>query len=211
MTLSAPADVLITDTYDSLGLQGGLLGSVLDARERLLKPGGTVVPFRLSLSVAPLQSAALFDALVEPWGADVEGFDFTVGRGFAVNGLQVGAIGADDLLGAAATIIDVDLTMAASSVVSGEAQLTIIRRGTLHGLAGWFSADLAPRVVVSNAPGSNTTPYLQAWLPIAEPLPVEAGDAVTARVATDDGASWSWVLDVHGNHFSHSTERGFPG
>jgi protein arginine N-methyltransferase 1 len=210
------ARVLVTDTYASLGLQDGLLGSVVDARERLLEPGGDIVPRSLAIQLAPLEAADRHAALLSPWAPDLAGLDFSAGRAYALNVVQQAELSAAELLGPPATAIQLDLTTAPDAAPAGECELAIDRDGTLHGLAGWFTAELAPGIEISNAPGQSTTPYAQAWLPIAAPTPVRAGDRIRARVETRDGASWRWGAEIGSAHgeprarFVHETRRSFP-
>jgi hypothetical protein len=110
----------------------------------------------------------------------------------------------------------IDLATATGKPVGGAIDLSIARSGELHGLAGWFSAELAPGIEITNAPGDSSTPYQQAWLPLAEPTPVRAGDAVGVRIETRDGATWRWDVQVRGPDgetratFAQATRRCFP-
>lgn len=53
--LAEPVDVLVTETIGNIGLDEGILGWVLDARSRFLKPGGIVIPHALELLVSPVE------------------------------------------------------------------------------------------------------------------------------------------------------------
>lgn len=44
--LPVKADVLITETLGAFALEEGILGIVLDARRRLLRPGASIIPAR---------------------------------------------------------------------------------------------------------------------------------------------------------------------
>ena len=50
------ADVLLTDTTETFGLNGQLLSAVIDARERLLKPEARLLPGEIELRVAPVEA-----------------------------------------------------------------------------------------------------------------------------------------------------------
>lgn len=195
-SLSQPADALVTDTYDSFGLQGGLLGSAIDARRRLLREGAVLMPNAISLHVAPLSAPDAYEHLLQPWAHNLHGLDFSAGQKFAVNALQPLRIEPGQLTGPPRPIVEIDLRTATSTAVEGATELQIERPAALHGLAGWFEAQLAPGITVSNAPNSPTTPYVQAWLPAAQPLVADAGDVLRVEIETDDGASWRWRLEL---------------
>ncbi len=55
-TLPELADVLVTETIGNIGFEEGILTWVLDATKRLLKPDGTIVPERISLVAAAVES-----------------------------------------------------------------------------------------------------------------------------------------------------------
>ena len=48
-------DVIVGDIHDTFGLQPRGLASFVDARERFLKPGGTLIPCGIQLIVVPVE------------------------------------------------------------------------------------------------------------------------------------------------------------
>ncbi len=61
----------------------------------------------------------------------------------------------------------------------GEATFVVARPGTLHGLAAWFTADLSPGVVMTNAPGApDRIRRRNAFLPVNAPVSLVPGDTV---------------------------------
>jgi len=71
-----PADVLITETIGSAGLDEGIIAWISDARQRLLRPSAVLMPQRLRLWVAATES---FDdhALVADWWSPDLPYNYT--------------------------------------------------------------------------------------------------------------------------------------
>jgi hypothetical protein len=66
----------------------------------------------------------------------------------------------------------------------------------MHGLLGWFRAELGPNLHLTNAPPTPCPSWHQALLAIDPPLDVSCGDLVTARIdAIADGSIWRWRLE----------------
>jgi hypothetical protein len=189
------ADVLVTDTTETFGLNGGLLPAVIDARRRLLRPDTRLVPGRIELRVAPVEAPRAYRRLVDVWSRGAHGFDLSAVRPFAANNLHSAKLGADALLTAPGALGSVDLYAATEASFSGSARLVVDRPGTAHGLAGFFAASLADGVTLSNDPREPTVLYLQALLPLTEPLTLEAGDELEIEVASGDGWNWVWRVE----------------
>jgi predicted RNA methylase len=81
--LPEPVDVIVSDTGASFGLQGRMLGALLDAKERFLKPGGKIIPHSLQLFVAPIELKD--ERNLEIWNKDRYGLDLSSIRRFAAN------------------------------------------------------------------------------------------------------------------------------
>jgi protein arginine N-methyltransferase 1 len=189
------ADVLVTDTMETFGLNGQLLSSVIDARARLLKPEARLLPGGIELSVAPVEAPQAYGSLVDVWAGDFRGFDLSAIRPFAANNKQPSALDAEALLAEPTALGALELGSLPEPSFSGRARVTATRAGTAHGLAGFFAARLAEGITLSNDPREATVSYVRALLPLAEPLALDAGDELAIEVSTHDGREWSWRVE----------------
>ncbi len=71
-------DVIVGDIHDTFGLQPGGLASFFDARNRLLRPGGIVIPRAIQLLVAPVEAATFYAREIDVWARRVHGVDLSV-------------------------------------------------------------------------------------------------------------------------------------
>jgi len=56
-------DVIVSETLGHFGVEEGMLESLVDARERFLRPGGVLIPRTLSLVIAPVEAPEIFDEM----------------------------------------------------------------------------------------------------------------------------------------------------
>jgi protein arginine N-methyltransferase 1 len=150
---------------------------VLRDLPRLMRPGAETLPRRISLHLAaatlPLWRELAF------WEEPVGGFDYTAARAFAEQAAYVVHCEPDFISTDAVQVADFAL-VEAPDAFSLAATLTATRAVTLHGLIGWFDADLAPGVTLSTAPG-NRTHWGQMLFPLP-PTPVAAGGRLEVRL-----------------------------
>ena len=102
---------------------------------------------------------------------------------------------------------------------SGEASWTLGRRTVVHGLALWWTADLADGIALATGPLDPRTHWEQLYLPVLEPITVDAGQMLTARVRSttsyERGTNVAWTItvkDTAGRQLSHQSldlEKGF--
>jgi type I protein arginine methyltransferase len=210
------ADVLLTDTMETFGLNGQVLSAVIDARARLLKSEARLLPSEIELRVAPVDASRAYSYLVDVWAHDVRGFDLSAVRPFAASNKQPCTLDAEALLAQPASLGTLDLGSLPEPSFAGRARVRATRAGTAHGLAGFFAARLAEGITLSNDPRRATVCYVPALLPLAEPLALDAGDELAIEVSTYDGLDWSWDVErtparggaVERRH--QATLHGFP-
>jgi len=197
VTLPERVDVIVADVHDTFGLQPGGAAALLDARDRFLKPGGTLIPAQTDLLVAPVEAPDLYRRTVDVWQQQVHDVDLSVLRTLAVNQRHPARFEATQLVAPPAPIASIDWTGATSLNAAGEARVEVTRAATIHGLCGCFVTTLTEGIVLQNVPGeSQTTNFAQAFLPIQSPHAVAAGERIRIRVWTFDGSEARWQMRI---------------
>jgi precorrin-6B methylase 2 len=194
--LPEPADVLITETIGNAAIDEGIIAWTADARRRMLRPGGLVVPQRVRMWTAAVEA---WDdhSVVTDWSAPTLPVDYSAVGDRAAKIMWFAEFSRDQLLTPPALMADLDLRAVEDETVTASGELRVHREGTLHGLACWFNADLFDGVPLSNAPPTESPSWVQGYLPILEPLAVTAGNHLTWRIAVStDGEDWSWGISL---------------
>lgn len=214
--LPEKVDIVVADQIGNFGFNAGVLQYFADARRRFLKPEGLTIPLRMSLMLAPVEAPDLFGQ-VEFWNTSPAGFDFSSTRVLAANtGYQVD-LPVESICGDAIIIASVDLNHATTEPFHAEATAPICRSGTMHGLGGWFVAQLAEGISMTNSPFSpERIQRRQIYFPIDRPVQVIERDLVRIRMTVRPADSLvNWNVDVLDGHsgakkdsFRHSTWKG---
>lgn len=189
------ADVLITETIGSAGLDEGMIAWMCDGRERFLRPDAVLMPERLRLWIAAVES---FEdhALAGDWWSPNLPYNYAAARRRAERTLWFADIVPEFLLGQPELAADIDFATVPNEMVAAAGELQIDRDGVLHGLACWFDSLLCPGVTVDNLPPREDSSWSHGFLPLAEPLEVFAGDKFDWNVTISaDGEHWTWSLD----------------
>ncbi len=219
LDLPEKVDVVIADQIGRFGFDAGMLEYFSDARERFLKPDGVMIPSRVNLCVAPVECPEIWNQ-VEFWNTNPAGFDFRPARSWAANTGYPVKYCAEQLLGEPAVGTSIDLGTVSSAPLNLETSIMTTRAGTLHGIGGWFSAQLSPNVTMSNSPlSAQRINRMNVFLPIDQPVAVAEGDHVHIKMhimPTDLVVTWK--VEVWGQNqealaaskglFTHSTWKG---
>jgi protein arginine N-methyltransferase 1 len=215
VTLPEPADVVVTDQIGPFGLDGGIIELLRDARARLLKPAGTLVPARIDVVAAPVEAPRIMRR-IRFWSSGPAGVDVGAAVELAANSVYAIKLDPAQLLGSPGVVTSIDLGAEAAPLVSGAVRLIVERVGVLHGLCGWFEARLSPRVTMTNAPcARESIRRRQVLLPLREPATVKPGDRIDAviRIRPDD-LTCSWEVTIARGEASipmrHNTLAGLP-
>lgn len=199
--LPVQADVLLSDLRGVLPLYKEHIPSIVDARRRLLKPGGVQIPGVDHVYAGLVGSAIQYRTALQPWEEATDGWKWSAGRNIAVNRWWKDKIGAEDLLSEGQRVFTLDYRTIENPSVSGKVMLSPPCAGTAYGLAVWFATDLYEGVGFSLAPGQADAVYGRAFFPFETPVELAASDSVQADLyATFSGGEyiWSWKTKING-------------
>jgi protein arginine N-methyltransferase 1 len=199
VVLDEKVDVIISDLRGVLPLFHHHIPSIVDARERLLRPGGVLIPQSDTLRAALVHAPGEYERYVAPWEQDGFGFDLQSARSLATNTWNICRIGGDAVLTAPQTLAHLDYATITDPNLRAEVTWTVPRSATAHGMVVWFDATLADGLTFTNAPGEPEVIYGRAFFPWTEPVGLEVGDTVTVRVHADlvgDDYLWRWDTSI---------------
>jgi SAM-dependent methyltransferase len=203
VTIPERADVVVASMLDSFGIDNNILGTAIDARARLLKPGGTIVPSALAISYCPVEIQAWYDENIGCWDLSRFGFSFGCVRSVAANQTGAKHLEKSALLSDPRTFAPINLNRVNSANVSDSTEFLVERPGTFHALAGWFDCEMTGSVRCGNSPfDPDRLPWANFLMPIEQPVRVEEGDRIetTVREVThDQNMTWAWAATVRGS------------
>ncbi len=206
-------DVAVCDHVGYFGFDYGIVGLFQDARRRLLKPGGTVMPARLDLQIVAIESDRCRQ-MAEGWRAEGVPAELHWLRGYSINSKHTAEFKREEVIAPPAALGAIDLRSDDREFFSWSAELRMARAGVVHGLGGWFDCELCEGVRMTNSPLAETPIRRpQVFLPIDEPVAVKAGDPASVTVMARPGdnlIAWTLEFPVAGRRFSHSTWQGMP-
>lgn len=211
LSLSPRADVIVSDLRGITPFLQHHIAAVVDARERLLTPGGTLIPHRDHVYVALLSEPDHYADCTAPWSQDWHGLDLSAGHELMVNAFARVQATAAQLCSEAARWVTLDYYTVTAPNVARCVALEATRADCVHGLAVWFETDLVEGIGYGNAPGTEVRTYGQYFLPFTHPLQLAAGDIVEvdlrATLVGDDYV-WQWITQAPGARFEQSSFLG---
>lgn len=202
--LPEPVDLIICDHVGYFGFDYGIIAMLDDARRRMLRPGGQIMPRRLRLLAAGAQSTKA-RAQIDPWRTDPVPPEQHWLHEYALNSKQVQTFTADDICTDAVVLGEIDLTIANPASFAFSTNLTAARDARIDGLACWFECELAEGVWMTNSPLDEASiGRSNAFFAARDPFAVTAGDpiAISFRLRPDDNLI-AWTIQPPGGLPKH--------
>ena len=194
--LAERADVVVSDLRGALPLYRQHIGSVIDARERLLAVGGSLIPQRDQVWATLVSDPVVYQRYLESWRR-WPGIDMEAARKHVANTLLSTRPTSDQFLADPERWTTLDYRTIDSPNVSAGLDWRISQPGLAHGLALWFSATLGEGISYSVLPWQPDSVYRGLFLPFAEPLPLAHGDTVSVNLqASLIGTDYVWRWDT---------------
>jgi protein arginine N-methyltransferase 1 len=199
------ADVIIHEQIGDILLNENMVANLLDLRDRVLKPGGRILPAKFELFIEPVQMKE--DQRVPfIWEQRIEGIDFSALRKFRQRiprhyfHTAIRPSDVDHLLGEPAPLISFDVqTMDAGGLPRQAAyKRTVTTSGRLDGFVLYFSVIFDDEIRFDTAPTSPPTHWGTTLLR-AEAQDVREGDVISFDLTIDDITeitTWRWHFEV---------------
>lgn len=196
------------------------LDYMVDARQRFLKPGGSMIPRMLDLFCVPVESPAAHHRDVGFWKSGPFEMDFHPLWKMSANTVHQGRFTSDQFLAKPALLSRMDLLEVPEPKIGGEANYIVTRPGTFHGLGVWYVLWLNEDITISLAPPLEL-PYplwSHLFFPMEDPVQVQPGDRIAAKIDatafTTAGLYLTWEIRLQGRQASivskQSTFQGTP-
>lgn len=200
-------DVLVCDHVGYFGFDYGIVAMLSDARRRMLKPGGQVIPRQIVLKVAAATGPCR--RLAEAWDKPPIPTEYQWLNEHAVNTKHRYNFKPEELCGPPITIGAIALDKDVPHLLAFKANLEITQDCAVAGIACWFECELAPGVWMTNSPlATDRIDRPNAFLPCREPISVKIGEVVEAsfRISHDPVTiTWSLTDPSSGHMHRHST------
>ena len=197
VTLPERVDVVVSDLRGVLPLLRHHIPSIIDARRRFLKPGGSLVPRRDVVRVAVADAPDLYERHVGPWERNDYGLDMRAVSRIETNAWRKCCARPDHVLLPPQSLPALDYETVETANLAGELRWVVAAAGEAHGLIAWFDADLGHDVTFTNAPGAPELIYGQAFFPWSWPVTLRIGDTVSVSMrAILVGEDYVWTWDT---------------
>jgi protein arginine N-methyltransferase 1 len=193
------ADVIISDLRGMIPLYEQIIPSLADARRRLLKPGGAMIPQKDVLWASVVETPASYEKYIEKPSKTRYGINLESTRRFLVNGWYHNRNTPETFLTEPVNWLTVDYTTIENPNVEAEMSFVVKRDGTAHGFNIWFDATLGGDAHFTSSPAEKEVIYGSPFFPFEYPAEVKTGDNITIKIQGDlksDGYLWRWTTKV---------------
>lgn len=187
VTLPEKVDVIVSEWMGGFGVDENMLAPLVMARDRWLKPGGTIIPGRVTSFVAAAEVVD-FDEAIAYWRSRPHGVDMSVIASMTTQEsfhtqtyLPPDALIAQPLAmwshdPYTCSLEEADQPFTATCTFAAR------RAGKVSGLVAWFSAEMGDGNALTNAIGAPATHWGRTLFPFDEPIEVSEGTRVEVEV-----------------------------
>ena len=211
--LPAKVDVIVSEWLGGYALDENLLPIVALARDRWLKPGGSMVPQSVTSYIAPAYDR-LLQQDIDFWGSEPYGVDLSAIAGVRARQADIGRhdLKQDQILCDPQAMWEVDCRTSflkdANHPFEAKLEFTAERDGQFNTLTAWFDARLSYHVSLCNGPEDPDTHWGRSVFPVGRVVDLTRGERVRIHFTHEPlgrGESLAtWEIQVDGYRFRSS-------
>jgi len=192
--LPEKVDAIITEILGTFALDENILSFLFDVRDRFLKSDGKLIPSRIKLFLAAVESPSAYK-YISFWDKNPYKLNFEPARVEAAKTPYEVLFDEAELISEPVMIRDFDLYKTNETGFETICNFKIKRTAIMHGWAGWFEVILSPNVSVSTSPGQPKTHWKQIYFPSVVPVRVFEGETIKFRIRAipkENATFWNW-------------------
>lgn len=217
VTLPEKVDVIVSDLRGVLPLYGAHIPSIIDARQRHLAPGGTLIPKKDTIWVSLVEAAGLYKELTTPWD-DPYGLCMKQAQQIMLNDWSEEGT---DTFNERSLLMDPQIWAVidyASIESPNVGPINLVqeatRDGIAHGLLLWFDGEISDGITIFNGPQAEKVAkvYGCGFFPLLEPVAIVRGDSISLDIGAELIGShyqWTWHTRIHAGDDSQAIKADF--
>ena len=200
LELPGKADFIIHEQIGEAAYDERVIDNIADLRDRLLKPGGKILPSQLDLYIEPVQVSKGF-RIPYVWQQDLHGIDFRAIEQLAEPSHRYyyrvnHPFPFDHLLCEPRPVVSIDLETATPDSLPKriEYEREVVRPGSFDGYCAYLDARFDEEVWFTTSPAAEATHWGAPFLRVT-PRQVTAGEKIGLALSAGDlaaPATWSW-------------------
>ncbi|OFZ49051.1 MAG: hypothetical protein A2381_15740 [Bdellovibrionales bacterium RIFOXYB1_FULL_37_110] len=201
LVLDENADVIISEWLGHMAYVERMFHSVIQVRDKHLKPGGVMLPSSVNVMLAPIDDGDYYKKEGPGFWeqAKIHGLDFS---SFTKKELDMGYsnllhVPSKFLLSEGKTIHYQKMIDAhpGDEWCMNSVDFVIERDGTLNGLVGWFSTELSSSTILDTSPRMPKTHWAQTYFPYV-PMKVHKGEMIHIDYQINESYEGSRLLEI---------------
>jgi len=197
--LQEKSDVLVAEIIGGIGNDEGISTIIEDARERLLKPGGKLIPREIEVYLCPICVPEAHAQIPHVYDQDLivppEKGRPPFRAYYQIIGLKPELILAEQKL-----LDQIDLCGHTKPTFQRGFEFTIERNGIFSGFAAWFKARLSETIILDTSPWAPPTCWGQAYFAVQHQCEVQKSDLLELTFsARKDGEAFPPVYTWTGS------------
>jgi type I protein arginine methyltransferase len=199
ITLPEPINVVISDLHGVLPYYQLHIPSIVDARQRHLASGGTLIPRQDTLWAGVVTAPEQYEEIVKPWVGNKYDLKMQAALHCVMNMWGRSEPRSEQFLVEPQSWATLDYMTVDSPDVCATLSWTAEQAGIAHGLSAWFDTKVAEQICISSAPGMDELVYGHAFFPWTNPVTLSAGDEIRVVLQAnliDDDYVWRWSTRV---------------
>jgi protein arginine N-methyltransferase 1 len=205
IVLPGRVDVIMSEWMGGFGVDENMLAPLVIARDRWLKPKGTIIPHTVTAMLAPMWVVEL-DSGLQHWRSKPHGVDLSVIADLSVDETVMAQwpVTEEDLIAPPQAMWSHDAYTCSLEVADrpfvASLVFTAARSGGLSALAAWFDARLCEGVSLTNAVGAPDTHWGRFMFPLDRTIEVREGATIKVELRCEPtapgGSEMYWSTQV---------------